>query len=86
MKISRKEFVEEYAIELGISKRSAAEQIKTYQSLISAHLEMGNSVHFAGFGNYIVRERLYKDESGNVEKTTRRPAFKPGKPLIDLVK
>jgi len=75
-----------------LSKKDSGVAVEATLEAITESLENGTTVKLQGFGNFEVRERAARNgrnpqtgESIRIEKS-KVPAWKPAKPLKELVK
>ena len=90
--MSKDEIIAKMAKNAEISKKAATTAFGTYISSIGAALKKGDRVQIIGFGTFLVRRA--KARTGRNPKTgkaitipaRKRPVFKAGKALKDMVK
>ena len=75
----------------GLSKKDAAAAVNAVLDVIGSTLAAGEKVSLPGFGNFEVKTRAERQGRNPVTKETvmlpaaKRPSFKAGKNLKDLV-
>ena len=90
--MNKSELIQAIADEAELSKRDAAEFVDAFVSVVTQTLKDGNDVTLVGFGVFLVSERA--ERQGRNPKTgetltipaTKKPRFRPGKPLKEAVK
>ena len=90
--MNKSELIQAIADEAELSKRDAAEFVDAFVSVVTQTLKDGNDVTLVGFGVFHVSERA--ERQGRNPKTgetltipaTKKPRFRPGKPLKEAVK
>lgn len=89
--MSKKEFVEAYAVATGETKKRAEELVNLFLETVEESVVKGNDVQFVGWGSFKVQERAAR--TGINPKTTKKIKiaakkvlkFKVGKKLADKV-
>ena len=86
--MNRTDLVRHVADEAGMTRAAAAAAVSAMLSGIAGSLGRGEAVSLPGFGTFASRARAGHNprtgESVEIAASTM-PAFKPGKPLRDLV-
>ena len=90
--MNKSELIQAIADEAELSKHDAAEFVNAFISVVTQELKDGNDVTLAGFGVFHVSERA--ERQGRNPQTgetltipaTKKPRFRPGKPLKEAVK
>lgn len=90
--MNKTELIQAIADEAELSKHDAAEFVNAFISVVTQELKDGNDVTLVGFGVFHVSERA--ERQGRNPKTgetltipaTKKPRFRPGKPLKEAVK
>lgn len=90
--MNKSELIQAIADEAELSKHDAAEFVDAFISVVTQELKDGNDVTLVGFGVFHVSERA--ERQGRNPKTgetltipaTKKPRFRPGKPLKEAVK
>ena len=90
--MNKSELIQAIADEAELSKHDAAEFVDAFISVVTQELKDGNDVTLAGFGVFHVSERA--ERQGRNPQTgdtltipaTKKPRFRPGKPLKEAVK
>lgn len=90
--MNKSELIQAIADEAELSKHDAAEFVDAFISVVTQELKDGNDVTLVGFGVFHVSERA--ERQGRNPKTgetltipaTKKPGFRPGKPLKEAVK
>ena len=90
--MNKSELIQAIADEAELSKHDAAEFVDAFISVVTQELKDGNDVTLVGFGVFHVSERA--EHQGRNPKTgetltipaTKKPRFRPGKPLKEAVK
>ena len=90
--MNKSELIQAIADEAELSKHDAAEFIDAFISVVTQELKDGNDVTLVGFGVFHVSERA--ERQGRNPQTgetltipaTKKPRFRPGKPLKEAVK
>ena len=90
--MNKSELIQAIADEAELSKHDAAEFVNAFISVITQELKDGNDVTLVGFGVFHVSERA--ERQGRNPQTgetltipaTKKPGFRPGKPLKEAVK
>ena len=90
--MNKSELIQAIADEAELSKHDAAEFVDAFISVVTQELRDGNDVTLIGFGVFHVSERA--ERQGRNPKTgetltipaTKKPRFRPGKPLKEAVK
>ena len=90
--MNKTELIQAIADEAELSKRAAAEFVDAFISVVTQELKDGNDVTLVGFGVFHVSERA--ERQGRNPQTgetltipaTKKPRFRPGKPLKEAVK
>ncbi len=89
--LNKKALVENLADTLDLTKKDATTFVEAFIDEVKASLKDGNTVDFAGFGKFEVRNRPERDGFNPRTKEKIRIAasnsvgFKPAKALKDLV-
>ena len=90
--MNKSELIQAIADEAELSKHDAEEFINAFISVVTQELKDGNDVTLVGFGVFHVSERA--ERQGRNPQTgetltipaTKKPRFRPGKPLKEAVK
>ena len=90
--MNKSELIEAIAQEAGISKSAAQKALDATTNAVTNALKNGDTVTLVGFGTFYVGERA--ERQGRNPKTgetltipaTKKPRFRPGKPLKEAVK
>ena len=90
--MNKSELIQAIADEAELSKHDAAEFVDAFISVVTQELKDGNDVTLVGFGVFHVSERA--ERQGRNRQTgetltipaTKKPRFRPGKPLKEAVK
>lgn len=90
--MNKTELIQAIADEAELSKHDAAEFVDAFISVVTQELKDGNDVTLVGFGVFHVSERA--ERQGRNPQTgetltipaTKKPKFRPGKPLKEAVK
>lgn len=90
--MNKSELVQAIADEAELSKHDAAEFVDAFVSVVTQTLKDGKDVTLVGFGVFHVSERA--ERQGRNPQTgetltipaTKKPRFRPGKPLKEAVK
>lgn len=90
--MNKSELIQAIADEAELSKHDAAEFVNAFISVVTQELKDGNDVTLVGFGVFHVSERA--ERQGRNPQTgetltipaTKKPTFRPGKPLKEAVK
>ena len=90
--MNKSELIQAIADEAELSKHDAAEFVDAFVSVVTQELKDGNDVTLVGFGVFHVSERA--ERQGRNPQTgetltipaTKKPRFRPGKPLKEAVK
>lgn len=90
--MNKSELIQAIADEAELSKHDAEEFINAFISVVTQELKDGNNVTLVGFGVFHVSERA--ERQGRNPQTgetltipaTKKPRFRPGKPLKEAVK
>ena len=90
--MTKEEMIAKIAKDANISKRQAAEALKSFFNNVTTNLKRGKKVSFVGFGTFSVTKR--KARVGRNPQTgekinipaTRVPHFRAGKALREAVK
>ena len=90
--MNKSELIQAIADEAELSKHDAAEFVDAFISVVTQELKDGNDVTLVGFGVFNVSERA--ERQGRNPQTgetltipaTKKPRFRPGKPLKEAVK
>ena len=90
--MNKSELIQAIADEAELSKHDAAEFVDAFISVVTQELKDGNDVTLVGFGVFQVSERA--ERQGRNPQTgetltipaTKKPRFRPGKPLKEAVK
>ena len=90
--MNKSELIQAIADEAELSKHDAAEFVDAFISVVTQELKDGNDVTLVGFGVFHVSERA--ERQGRNPQTgetltipaTKKPTFRPGKPLKEAVK
>ena len=90
--MNKSELIQAIADEAELSKHDAAEFVDAFISVVTQELKDGNDVTLVGFGVFYVSERA--ERQGRNPQTgetltipaTKKPRFRPGKPLKEAVK
>ena len=90
--MNKSELIQAIADEAELSKHDAAEFVDAFISVVTQELKDGNDVTLVGFGVFHVSERA--ERQGRNPQTgetltipaTKKPKFRPGKPLKEAVK
>nr|DAD94926.1 MAG TPA: DNA binding protein [Siphoviridae sp. ctYgF8] len=90
--MNKTELIQAIADEAELSKHDAAEFVDAFISVVTQELKDGNDVTLVGFGVFNVSERA--ERQGRNPQTgetltipaTKKPRFRPGKPLKEAVK
>lgn len=90
--MNKSELIQAIADEAELSKHDAAEFVNAFISVVTQELKDGNDVTLVGFGVFHVSERA--ERQGRNPQTgetltipaTKKPRFRPGKPLKEAVK
>ena len=90
--MNKTELIQAIADEAELSKHDAAEFVNAFISVVTQELKDGNDVTLVGFGVFHVSERA--ERQGRNPQTgetltipaTKKPRFRPGKPLKEAVK
>ena len=90
--MNKTELIQAIADEAELSKHDAAEFVDAFISVVTQELKDGNDVTLVGFGVFHVSERA--ERQGRNPQTgealtipaTKKPRFRPGKPLKEAVK
>jgi len=90
--VNKSELIQAIADEAELSKHDAAEFVDAFISVVTQELKDGNDVTLVGFGVFHVSERA--ERQGRNPQTgetltipaTKKPRFRPGKPLKEAVK
>jgi DNA-binding protein HU-beta 2 len=90
--MNKSELIQAIADEAELSKHDAAEFVDAFISVVTQELKDGNDVTLVGFGVFHVSERA--ERQGRNPQTgetltipaTKKPRFRPGKPLKEAVK
>lgn len=90
--MDKSELIQAIADEAELSKHDAAEFVDAFISVVTQELKDGNDVTLVGFGVFHVSERA--ERQGRNPQTgetltipaTKKPGFRPGKPLKEAVK
>ena len=90
--MNKTELIQAIADEAELSKHDAAEFVDAFISVVTQELKDGNNVTLVGFGVFHVSERA--ERQGRNPQTgetltipaTKKPRFRPGKPLKEAVK
>ena len=90
--MNKSELIQAIADEAELSKHDAAEFVDAFISVVTQELKDGNDVTLVGFGVFHVSERAERQgrnpQTGETLTipTTKKPRFRPGKPLKEAVK
>lgn len=90
--MNKTELIQAIADEAELSKHDAAEFVDAFVSVVTQTLKDGKDVTLVGFGVFHVSERA--ERQGRNPQTgetltipaTKKPRFRPGKPLKEAVK
>ena len=90
--MNKSELIQAIADEAELSKYDAEEFVNAFVSVVTQELKDGNDVTLVGFGVFHVSERA--ERQGRNPQTgetltipaTKKPRFRPGKPLKEAVK
>ena len=90
--MNKSELIQAIADEAELSKHDAAEFVDAFISVVTQELKDGNDVTLVGFGVFHVSERA--ERQGRNPQTgetltipaTKKPRFRPVKPLKEAVK
>ena len=90
--MNKTELIQAIADEAELSKHDAAEFVDAFISVVTQEMKDGNDVTLVGFGVFHVSERA--ERQGRNPQTgetltipaTKKPRFRPGKPLKEAVK
>ena len=90
--MNKSELIQAIADEAELSKHDAAEFVNAFVSVVTQELKDGNDVTLVGFDVFHVSERA--ERQGRNPQTgetltipaTKKPRFRPGKPLKEAVK
>lgn len=89
--MTKKEFIEKYAVKTGLNKKEATEQIEAFLTTVEEALSEGDKIPFIGWGTFEVRqtkERLGRNPKTGVEvmiPARKVVKFKAGKKLAEKV-
>ena len=90
--MNKSELIQAIADEAELSKHDAAEFVDAFISVVTQELKDGNDVTLVGFGVFHVSERAERQgrnpQTGEILTipATKKPGFRPGKPLKEAVK
>ncbi len=89
--MSKKEFVEAYALKSGESKKRSEELVNDFLKLVEESLLKGKDVQFVGWGSFSTKKKdARKGRNPKTGETINIPAkkvlkFKVGKKLADAI-
>ena len=89
--MNKTELVAAIAEQAEISKKDAEAALKAFADVVSTALKNGDKVQLVGFGTFEVSERAAREgrnpRTGETMPISacKRPKFKPGKALKDMV-
>ena len=89
--MNKAELIEAMAEQTELTKKDVEKVLKSFVDVVSSELQKGGKVQLVGFGTFEVVERAAREgrnpstgESMEI-KASKRPKFKAGKSLKDIV-